>query len=454
MSASQPLSDVSVFPTHWPLRRGHRDLRTGEWWRRLPAWKDVDAATFNDHRWQTRNSVRSGEELMRLLPDSVEPDLVEDLRAGLAAATMVIRVTPYLLSLVDWTDVRNDPIRRQFLPLGSEHEPDHPMVSLDALGEQDDTVAPGLVHRYPDKVLFLALDVCPVYCRYCTRSYSAGADTGTVEKQDFRPARSRWEQAFAYLRRARQVEDVVVSGGDLSMLGASALLHIGRELLAIPHIRRIRLATKVLSVMPQKILSDTAWTDALLTVADEGRQLGVHVCVHTHFAHPAEITDISRQACDLLFQAGVTIRNQCVLLRGVNDDVETMLCLVRRLALLNVQPYYVYIHDLVPGVEVLRTDLATGIEIEKRLRGRTAGFMTPTFVCDTMGGGGKRDVHSHEVYDQERGVAVFRSPGVDPRKQFFHLDPLRYLSPEMQRAWQDPETAQRMLREAGQDAEP
>jgi lysine 2,3-aminomutase len=200
--------------------------------------------------------------------------------------------------------------------------------------------------------------------------------------------------------------------------------------------------------MPQKIFSDRAWVDALTDITQQGREQGVHVCVHTHFNHPSEITELSRDACDELFKRGITVRNQSVLIRGVNDDVDTMTLLIKRLSWINVQPYYVYVHDMVPGVETLRTSIAEAQELEKQVRGRTAGFMTPTFVCDAMGGGGKRDVHSHDYYDRQTGIAIYRSPAVDDQKAFFYFDPLRTLSREMRRQWRTEDAPKRLVREA------
>jgi lysine 2,3-aminomutase len=433
-------------------RINHRDLVGGEWWRERSIWSDIDRATFLDYKWQNRHTVNSAEKLVDVLGDLVSEDFVADVRDGLEMAPMAIRLSPYLLSLIDWDDPVRDPIRRQFLPLGSESTPDHPMCTLDSLHEQDDSVVPGLVHRYPDKVLFLALDVCPVYCRFCTRSYSIGDETENVEKVDFRPNADRWEEAFDYLRRTPSVEDVVVSGGDSYMLPHKRLRHIGETLLEIPHIRRIRFATKGLAVMPQKIFSDRAWVDALVEVTEQGRRQGVHVCIHTHFNHPNEITELSREACDELFKRGVTVRNQSVLIRGVNDDVDTMTTLIKRLSWINVQPYYVYVHDMVPGVETLRTSIAEAKELEKQVRGRTAGFMTPTFVCDAMGGGGKRDVHSHEYYDEETGIAIYRSPAVDDEQPFFYFDPLRSLGRETRRRWRTEDAPKRLVRDAVRQA--
>jgi lysine 2,3-aminomutase len=221
-------------------------------------------------------------------------------------------------------------------------------------------------------------------------------------------------------------------------LRADQIADIGHTLLDIPHIRRMRFATKAIAVQPSKFLSDEEWVSALVDVAQRGRKLGKEVAVHTHVSHPREITWITERATRRLYAEGVTIRNQCVLLRGVNDDAQTIQQLVKRLSFINVQPYYVYQHDLVPGVEDLRTTLASTIAIEKQLRGSTAGFNTPTFVLDAPGGGGKRDVHSFEHYDRTTGVSVFRSPNIDDSAIYLYFDPIELLPDEGRARWADP----------------
>src|SRR5687768_13015557 len=245
--------------------------------------------------------------------------------------------------------------------------PDHPKLGLDSLGEQADSPVSGLTHRYPDKVLFLPLNTCPVYCRFCTRSYAVGPDT-EVEKLSLKVNVARWEQAFAYLRERTEVEDVVVSGGDSYTLKPEQLKLIGDSLLAIPNIRRIRIATKGPAVMPQKLLTDDEWFHALVQTVEKGRKLHKQVVLHTHFNHPNEITEITQRAMNRVFEHGVVVRNQSVLQCGVNDDIDTMTTLVRRLSYVNVQPYYVYQHDLVKGTEDLRTSVKAAMDIEKAVR--------------------------------------------------------------------------------------
>jgi lysine 2,3-aminomutase len=426
----------------------HRQLLGGEFWRRIPAYRGVDTETFLDHSWQGRNSATHPGSLFRAVGELVSAEFRADVEAAYRRAPMAMRLTPYLLALVSWEDPYACPLRRQFLPVESQFCADHPQLHLDSLHEQEDSPVPGLTHRYRDKALFLPLNTCPAYCRFCTRSYSVGPDNGEVEKAALRVDYARWRRAFAYLASRPEVEDVVVSGGDSYSLRADQLEAIGQTLLDIPHIRRVRFATRGLAVMPQKVLSHTDWVDALTRVVEHGRKQHKEVVIHTHFNHPAEVTWISEQAANRLYQRGITVRNQSVLLRGVNDAVDTMALLVRRLGYLNVHPYYVYLCDMVRGVEDLRTSLAAAERIEKGVRGVTAGFNTPTFVCDAPGGGGKRCLHSYEYYNRETGVAIYTAPSVKPGKFFIYCDPLHSLGEESRRRWGDEGERRRMIDEA------
>lgn len=426
----------------------HKDLLQGEFWRKIPAYKDVDEETFLSHLWQAKNSITTVDRLIETIQDIVDPQVIEDARAGFAKAPMSVRVSPYMIATIDWNDPYNDPIRTQFLPMGTKLMPDHPMLTLDSLGEQDDAPVAGLTHRYFDKALFLVLDVCPVYCRFCTRSYAVGQDTQEVEKVHMNASPKRWAKIFQYISERPELEDIVISGGDMYQLAPAHLKTVGETLLKMPNIRRIRFATKGPAVLPMKLLTDKAWMEALSHVADLGRKMRKEVALHTHFNHPNEITWITELAMNELFDRGIYVRNQCVLQRGVNDDKETMRLLVKRLGHVNVHPYYVYMHDLVKGVEDLRTSLQTGMDIEKYVRGATAGFNTPTFVCDAPGGGGKRDIHSAEYYDRENGISVFTAPSVKKDQVFVYYDPIDQLSPEAQARWQDKAVYEAMIQEA------
>lgn len=422
----------------------HRNLLGGEFWRKVPAYSDVTEQEFNDHNWQLKNSVTSVKHLVDTLREMVSAEFIADLEGGFKKAPMAVRVTPYVLALIDWENPYGDPLRRQFVPLVSNVKPDHPELHLDTLHEVEDSVAEGLTHRYPDKVLFLAGDICPVYCRYCTRSYAVGFDTENVNKVKLAQSEARWKPMFEYLDNHPTVEDVVISGGDSYMLRPNRIRLIGETLLKMPNIRRIRYATKGPAIMPQKLLTDDAWYNELRWVADFGRKMHKEVCVHTHFSHPNEITEISQRAMNRLMEDGIKIRNQSVLQRGVNDSAETIILLNRRLSYINVQPYYIYMHDLVQGVEDLRTSVQCGIDIEKKMRGTTAGFNTPLILVDAPGGGGKRDIHSYEHYDRETGISVYTAPSVKPGRYFMYFDPIDQLKPEIQAAWRDEKKREEM----------
>jgi lysine 2,3-aminomutase len=430
-----------------PSNLQHRNLLDGPFWQRIPAYRTVDEATFLDHSWQAKNTITNPQKLLATVQDLVPQSFYDDVAEGFHRAPMSIRVSPYLLSLIDWSNPIDDPLRRQFIPVASALRPDHPKLTLDSLHEQADAPVPGLTHRYPDKALFLALDTCPVYCRFCTRSYAVGVDTDFVDKVSLKATEDRWERAFTYISERAELEDIVVSGGDSYQLKARQITLIGNRLLEMPNIRRIRFATKGPAVMPMKLLTDNEWLDALASVVERGRKLHKEVVLHTHFNHPNEITAITKRALDRVFERGIITRNQSVLQRGVNDRVDTMQLLVKRLGHCQVHPYYVYVHDLVKGVEDLRTTLQTALDIEKGVRGVTAGFHTPTFVVDAPGGGGKRVAHSFEHYDRETGISVFAAPSVKPGF-FLYYDPIDTLSPEIQAKWKDPAEQDRMVESA------
>jgi lysine 2,3-aminomutase len=423
----------------------HKELLRGPFWQRIPSYAAVTEEQFLDHNWQAKHTITNPQKLLAALQNLVSPQFIEDAEKGFERAPMSVRVSPYLLSLIDWSAPYEDPLRIQFIPLASRLLPDHPKLDLDSLHEQADAPVPGLTHRYQDKALFLALDTCPVYCRFCTRSYAVGIDTEEVEKVSLKVSSERWARAFEYIASRPELEDIVISGGDAYQLRATQIEEIGDALLAMPNVRRMRFATKGPAVMPQKILSDHAWTDALTRVVEKGRKVHKEVVLHTHFNHPKEITGITEDAMNKLMERGITVRNQSVMQRGVNDSPETMTLLVKRMAHVNVHPYYVYVHDLVKGVEDLRTSVDTACHIEKHVRGSTAGFNTPLFIVDAPGGGGKRDVHSYEYYDRETGISVYQAPSVKPGQFFMYFDPLHQLSTAVQRRWADPAEHEAMI---------
>lgn len=426
----------------------HRNFRNDDFWREIPAWASVSRGEFADHKWQTKNSIRKVDQVQKVLGERCSKELYEDMLDGQKKTPMNIRITPYIFSLIDWSNPIDDPLRKQFLPLGSQFLPDHPMDMPDSLSEDVDSPVPMLTHRYPDKVLFLPTTICPVYCSYCTRSRIIGGSTESVEKETYGANQKRWDDVFEYLTRSPLVEDVVISGGDSYMLTPKQIRYIGENLLKIPHIRRIRFATKGIAIFPMKVLTDDEWVGAMVDVMKLGRAFGKQVVIHTHFSSPKEITKWSQMAMDRLFSEGFIVRNQAVLQNGVNNHIDTMVLLTRQLGYLNIQPYYVYMHDMVPGCEHFRTTIREGEELEKAVRGTTAGFNTPTFVCDLPGGGGKRNVASYEYYDEENGISVWRAPNVKPGQVFTYFDPLHRLSKEAQKRWNDPRAREAMVKEA------
>ena len=434
-----------------PVNASHfeyKELKQGEFWRHVPAYREVDEATFLDHLWQQKHAVKTPQELLATIKDLCSGDFFADAEAGFEKAPMAVRVSPYALALIDWNDPVNDPIRRQFVPLASALLPDHPRLTLDSLHEQADSPVPGLVHRYVDKALFLPLNTCPVYCRFCTRSYAIGPDTENVDKVALAKTPKQWEDAFQYISERPELEDIVISGGDAYQLPPKNIALIGNALLDIPHVRRMRFATKGPAIMPMKLLTD----DPLARRAHVGRQPRPHDGQGRRPPHALQRTrrdHVDHGKSDgALFERGIFTRNQSVLIRGVNDTPERMALLVKRLEYVNVHPYYVYMHDMVKGVEELRTTIQTSIDIEKFVRGETAGFNTPLFICDAPGGGGKRDIHSFDYYDRENGICVYTAPAVKKNKAFVYFDPIDKLSPDAQARWAVKEIADQMIREA------
>jgi len=430
----------------------HRYFRDDEFWKSIPGWRDVSASDFGDHMWQMKNSIKKVDQVKTILGALCTDEFYQDMLAGQHITPMNIRITPYIFALMDWNDPVNCPMRKQFLPIGSQFLPDHPYYEADSLHEDVDSPVPTITHRYHDKVLFLPTTICPVYCSYCTRSRLIGGSTEAVEKETYGVNQSKMDVAFDYIRAHDTIEDVVISGGDAFMMTAKQITFIGENLLNIPHIRRLRFATKGIAIYPQKITSDHEWFNALSGVHKKAREMGKSVVIHTHFSSPREIKMASKLAMDRIFAEGIIVRNQAVLQEGVNDTINEMVLLIRQVSYMNIQPYYVYMHDMVPGCEHFRTSIAFGEALEKAVRGTTAGFNTPTFVCDAPGGGGKRHVASYEYYDRENGISVWTAPNVKPGEVFFYFDPIRKLSASAQARWADKSAREAMIAEAKKKA--
>ena len=344
---------------------------------------EAGPAQWNDWRWQLRSRLRTADDLERIL--RLSPDEAEALsRLGrhLPAA-----VTPYYASLMGGP---SEPIRRTIIPVGQEWVR-APGEFDDPLAEDSTSPVHGLVHRYPDRVLFLVSDHCAVYCRYCTRSRVVGSGEMTVDV-------NRWNLALDYLRAKPEVRDVLVSGGDPLTLADGRLEHLLSRLREIPHIEFLRIGTKVPAVLPQRITAELA---ALL------RRYGVWLSVH--FTHPAELTPEVAGACDRLADAGIPLGSQTVLLRGINDDVDCMKALMHGLLKIRVRPYYIYQCDPISGSAHFRTPVEKGLEIIEGLRGHTTGYAVPQFVIDAPGGGGKIPLLPDYVVGRDGDDLVLRN---------------------------------------------
>ncbi len=355
-------------------------------------------AEWNDWRWQSRHRVRTLAEFDAML--QLSPSEREAMAQG--GTMLPVGVTPYYMSLLDADDPQQ-PLRRTVVPTLGEFVRT-PGEADDPLGEDNHSPVPGLVHRYPDRALLLPLDFCSTYCRYCTRSRVVGHG-------EMVPNEGRLRAAFDYLQRATEVRDVLVSGGDALALSEDKLDWILRELRSIPHIEFIRIGTKMPAVLPQRI------TRQLCRVLRRYHPIWMSL----HFVHPDECTPEAAQACGRLADAGIPLGSQTVLLKGVNDNVETMRELMHRLLLMRVRPYYLYQCDPISGSSHFRTPVSKGLEIIDGLRGHTTGYAVPTYVIDAPGGGGKIPVQANNVVGRDGDWVVLRNY---EGREFRYHDPL------------------------------
>lgn len=284
--------------------------------------------------------------------------------------SLPVAVTPYYASLLD-ADNPAQPLRRAVVPVAGEHLRS-PGESEDPLAEEDKSPVPGVVHRYPDRALFLATDFCSTYCRYCTRSRMVGKGT-------YRFNQGRWEKALEYIEATPTIRDVLLSGGDPLTLPGEKIERLLSRLRRIPHVELLRIGTKAPVVLPQRI------TPVLAGMLKRYHPLWLSI----HFTHPDELTPEVEQACERLADAGIPLGSQTVLLAGINDNVETMKQLVHGLLRMRVRPYYLYQCDPILGSAHFRTPVSKGLEIIQGLRGHTSGYAVPTYVIDAPGGGGK-----------------------------------------------------------------
>jgi lysine 2,3-aminomutase len=344
-----------------------------------------DPEHWNDWRWQMRHRLTRIDQFEKLLA------LTEAERRGLLLASerFSVAVTPQFATLIDPQDP-DCPIRLQVVPREEELVVS-PGDMTDPCGEDNASVVEGLVHRYPDRVLFLVLDTCAAYCRYCTRSR-------LVSQGELEPLGRRIDEAIAYLQEHTEVRDVLLSGGDPLLMSDSTLDRVLGRLRAIPHIEFLRIGTRIPGFLPQRI------TPELVRVLRAHR-----VWLSLHFCHVKELTPEVAEACDRLADGGIPLGCQTVLLKGVNDSAETLRDLFHGLLKLRIRPYYLYQCDPVLGTGHLRTTVDKGLELMGQLRGYTTGYAVPTYVIDAPGGGGKVPIQPETVLGREDGIWRIRN---------------------------------------------
>lgn len=350
-------------------------------------WANVPDSEWNDWKWQLRNRITSLDRLQRFLPTLTPEEYAGTL---LANSKLALAITPYFFNLIDPSD-ELCPIRRQVVPRIEEtHTAEWEMT--DPCGEDSHSPVPGLVHRYPDRVLFLVTDRCAAYCRYCTRSRLVSNATG----YDFHP---EFDRQIEYIRQTPSVRDVLLSGGDPLLFSNEKLDYLLGQLRAIPHVEFLRIGTRIPIFLPQRI------TPELCNTLKKHHPLFVSV----HSNHPRELTIEVREALGRLADAGIPLGNQSVLLRDVNDDATVMKALMHKLLMCRVKPYYLYQCDLIAGSAHLRSSVRKGLEIMKDLRGHTTGYAVPQYVIDAPGGGGKVPVNPDYVLSRDRERILIRN---------------------------------------------
>ncbi len=363
-------------------------INTGDpkYFQSIEAYSRVTPEQWNDPRWQLANAVTDAESLARVI------SLTTKEKADVAKAVKhsKFQVTPYFLSLVDEKNPEC-PIRMQCVPRLAELEPGLGDLA-DPLAEDADMPVPRLVHRYPDRVLFLVSELCSMYCRFCTRRRHVLSRSKTQLATEH-------DKAIEYITKKKQVRDVILSGGDALMLPLATLEGLIKRIRAIPHVEIIRVASRFPCVMPMGV------TDELVNMLKKYQP----IYFMTHFSHPYEVTPQAKAACERIADAGVPIQNQSVLLRRINSDPAVMKKLLHELLKIRVKPYYIYQCDLAEGIEHFRTSVSKGFEIMEYLRGHTSGLALPTFVIDAPGGGGKIPVMPNYLLTLTDERAVMRN---------------------------------------------
>jgi len=448
-----------------PYTYARRELVEPDW-RRMPGWKDVTPEQWRDVQWQRSHCLKTAAQLHEIMGDLLTDDVYDDLVADQQQrATMSMLLPPQMMNTIvpstgpggmpaagrAYSEAfRADPVRRYMLPILSDRFVEwasHPFSSRDSLHEHDMWAVEGLTHRYPTKVLAEILPTCPQYCGHCTRMDLVGTSTPQVTKLKFTlKPNDRLQDMFDYLRRTPTVRDVVVSGGDVANMPWPRLEQFLTALLEIPNIRDIRLATKALMGLPQHWLS-TPVVEGMTRVAGTARSRGVALAIHTHVNAVGSLTPLVAEAARAMHEAGVRdVRNQGVLMRGVNDTPEALLDLCFGLQDgASITPYYFYMCDMIPAAEHWRTSLRTAQELQHAIMGYLPGFATPRIVCDVPFVG-KRWVHQVHSYDAVRGISEWtknyrtsvEADDVDALDRTYpYYDPIDTLPAEGQAWWAD-----------------
>ncbi|MFY1631938.1 KamA family radical SAM protein [Solwaraspora sp. WMMB335] len=424
-------------------------------WTRFPGWRDVTRAQWESAQWQRAHCVKSATQLRTVLGDLADDGFYTDLTTDQARhATMSMLVTPQMINTMvpdatpDTDGLRADPIRRYMLPLASDRHhawPSHPYAVRDSLHEHDMWVAEGLTHRYPTKVLAELLATCPQYCGHCTRMDLVGNSTPTVDKLRLagRPT-DRFDAHLDYLRAHPGVRDVVVSGGDVANLPWRHLENYLERLLEIDSVRDVRLATKALMGLPQHWLQPDV-VAGLERVARTAARRGVNLAIHTHVNHAQSVTPLVARAAQTALDAGVRdVRNQGVLMRGVNTDANALLDLCFALqGEAGILPYYFYLCDMIPNAEHWRVPVWAAQQLQHDIMGYLPGYATPRIVCDVPFVG-KRWVHMPTEYDREHGISYWTknyrtsldgSEDTALDRRYAYYDPIDTLPDSGQKWW-------------------
>ena len=344
---------------------------------------------WTDWKWQLKHSIRDIETFEKLLGIQLDEKLKNDIKKTIEK--FPVSITPYYLSLIDTTDLENDPIYKQSFPSPLELQTTNYEMA-DPLHEDKDSPVPGITHRYPDRVLFLVSNMCSMYCRHCTRKRKVG-------DIDYIPGKETIQKGIAYIKKNKRVRDVLLSGGDPLLLSDDYLDWILTELSKIKHVEIIRIGTRCPVVLPYRI------TDNLVNMLKKHHP----IWVNTHFNHPCELTKSSKEALAKLADAGIPLGNQSVLLAGVNDCPRIMKSLVQKLVQNRVRPYYIYQCDLSEGLDHFKTPVGKGIEIIESLIGHTSGMCVPTYVIDAPGGGGKIPVMPNYLISWSTNKIILRN---------------------------------------------